>query len=85
LRFLHFQGATLVQPPREHVGKTLGHMLHHHNGARKIPRQLRQQILQRVGPARGNADCDHTAGRARFFVTRLFRFLKIQRRRAGSA
>ena len=61
-RFLHLDGATFIQPAGKHVGESFGHVLHHHDGAGEIRRQLRQQVLQRVGPSGGNADGHHPRG-----------------------
>ena len=58
LRFLHFDGGGFVQAPREHLGESFGHVLHHQEAAGEILRKLRKKILQRVGAAGGNADGD---------------------------
>ena len=58
LRFFHFQRGRFVQALGEHLGEAFGHVLNHDDAARKILRHLRENILERVGAAGGNADRD---------------------------
>ena len=46
LRFLDPDCAHVIQTAGKHFGKAFRHMLHHDDGAGKIRRQLREQILQ---------------------------------------
>ena len=71
LRFLTRDGADFVQPPGKHFGKAFRHVLHHHNGAGKIRRQLREHVLQGLRPSGGNADGDHP-GRSFLGIERGF-------------
>ena len=41
----------LIQTPREHIGETLGHVLHHRNRSLKICGKLRQQVFHAPGHA----------------------------------
>ena len=56
LRLLDLNGAGFIQTAGKHVGKAIGHVLHHHDGAGKIRRQLRENILQSVRSSGRNAD-----------------------------
>src|SRR6266702_73223 len=62
---MNLQSAALVEALREHFRKTFGHVLHNDESGLKIRRNLRQEKLQRVGTAGGNADGNHAARRQR--------------------
>ena len=64
-------GADFIQTPGKHFGETFRHVLHHHDGAGKIRRQLREYILQSLRSSGGNADGDHF-GRSFLGVERSF-------------
>jgi hypothetical protein len=59
LRLFHFDRGGFIEPPREHFGEALRHVLHHDEAAGKIMRKLRENVLKRVGAAGGNADGNH--------------------------
>src|SRR6185312_583449 len=59
LRFLHAERAAFVEPACKHLREPLGHMLHDYDATRKISRQLRQHVLQRLRPPRRNTDGDN--------------------------
>ena len=42
LRLLDPDGADFIQTPGKHFGEAFRHVLHHHDGAGKIRRQLRE-------------------------------------------
>src|SRR5216683_1750624 len=48
--------AALIQAPRKHLSESLWHVLHHDNAARKIMRQLGEDILQGLRPPSGNSN-----------------------------
>src|SRR5579863_7800814 len=55
LRFFYLDRGGFVETLREHLGKSLRHVLHHEEASGKILGDLRQEILQRVRSARRNA------------------------------
>src|SRR5262249_78644 len=57
-RFTNLEITNVVQPPRHHRCKTLRHVLNDHDSRIQIRRQPRQQITQRVRPARGSPNRD---------------------------
>jgi len=71
LRFFHFNGATFIQPAREHLSKAFWHVLHNYDGSAKITRQLRQHILQSIGTAGRDSNRDYL----RWRCLRLYPFL----------
>jgi hypothetical protein len=86
-RFVNFKRAALVQALGEHFGKALGHVLHDQNRGQKIRRDLRQDKLQCVRAARGNADGDH-ASRWKRSACSFFRhggFLNYRRRKLAAS
>ena len=59
LRFLDPDGADFIQTPGKHFGETFRHVLHHHNRAGKIRRQLRENVLQSLRPSGRDPDGNH--------------------------
>ena len=60
LRFLHLESAGFIQSAREHLGKTIWHVLYYHESPRKVSGKLRQHVLQRVRPSSRNPNRHHT-------------------------
>src|ERR1700676_182771 len=64
-RFLDIEGTAFIEAPGKHFGEAFGHVLDDENGGRKVRRKLRQDKLQSVGAASGDADSDDATGRKR--------------------
>src|SRR5207245_10806557 len=56
LCLLHVERAALIQAPRKHLSESLWHVLHHDNAARKIMRQLGEDVLQGLRAPGGNSN-----------------------------
>src|SRR3954465_505605 len=83
LRFLHVDSATFVEAACKQFSEAFRHVLHYNDAAGKITRQLRKHVLQRVGPAGGDADSDHFRRRPLRFGTGLRRALRFHQYRRG--